>query len=59
MLKDPIVEQVRQAGARLCEEAGNNLHAFCEQLRKLEQNHSGKLVRRTPKLLARPPVLPG
>lgn len=38
MWKDPIVEEVRNAGDKLVKEAGNNLHNFCEMLRKKEKN---------------------
>lgn len=34
MRKDPIVEEVREAGAKLAEESGYDLHAFAEMLRQ-------------------------
>ena len=33
-LKDYIVEEVREAGAKLAEACGYNIHAFAEMLRK-------------------------
>ncbi len=48
MWKDPIVEEVRNAGAKLVKESGNNLHQFCEILRKKEKGHPKRLVRRKP-----------
>jgi len=51
MWKDPIVEEVRNAGDKLVKEAGNNLHNFCEMLRKKEKKHLGRLVRRKPRSL--------
>ena len=51
MWRDPIVEEVRRAGARLSEEAGNNLHQFCENLRKQQKEHGEKLVCRRPRPL--------
>lgn len=37
MSKDPIVKDVREAGARLAQDAGNDLHALAEMLRKAER----------------------
>jgi len=34
MRKDPIVEEVREAGAKLAEESGYDLHDFAEMLRQ-------------------------
>jgi hypothetical protein len=34
MWKDPIVEEIRNAGAKLAEECEYNLHAFAEMLRQ-------------------------
>mgnify|MGYP001571237667 CR=1 FL=1 len=39
MWKDPIVEEVREAGAKLAEECEYNLHAFADMLR-LHQKES-------------------
>jgi hypothetical protein len=36
MWKDPIVEEVREAGAKLAEECGYNLHAFARMLKQHE-----------------------
>ncbi len=53
MQKDPVVEEVRRAGAKLAKKAGNNLHKFCEELRKAEKEHPDRLVHRTPRVIAR------
>jgi len=34
MWKDPIVEEVREAGAKLAEKCGYNLHVFADMLRQ-------------------------
>jgi hypothetical protein len=34
MHDDPIVEEVRESGAKLAEQAGYDFHAFCELIRK-------------------------
>lgn len=34
MWKDPIVEEIREAGAKLAEECGYNLHTFADMLRR-------------------------
>jgi len=49
MFRDPIVEEVREAGAKLTEEAGNDLHRLCENLRRKEQERPERLVRRQPR----------
>ena len=54
MWKDPIVEEVRKAGAELSEEAGHNLHQFCENLRTQQRAHAERLVRKNPRLLLKP-----
>lgn len=54
MWKDPIVEEIRNAGNRIVKEAGNDLHKFCEVLRHKEKEHSDKLVRRQPQPLLKP-----
>lgn len=53
MRKDPVVEEVRRAGAELAKAAGNDLHRFCEKLRKAERAHQDRLVRRAPRVIAR------
>ena len=49
MRKDPIVEEVRNAGNSLAAQAGNDLHEFCERLRKAQSQDAQRLVRREPK----------
>jgi hypothetical protein len=34
MWKDPIVEEVRDAGAKLAEKCGYNIHTFADMLRQ-------------------------
>lgn len=45
-LKDPIVEEVRQAGRKLFEEAGGTLEGFCEMLRREEAKDKRPIFRR-------------
>lgn len=42
---DPIVEEVRQAGAKLAAEAGYDVHRFFEKLREAERQYGKPLVR--------------
>ena len=49
MWKDPIVEKVRKAGAKLAKEAGNDLHQFCQNLRIKQKDHTKRLVCRKPR----------
>lgn len=42
---DPIVKEVRDAGAKLAEEAGYDLHRFFENLRKAQAKYADRLVR--------------
>ena len=44
--KDPIVEEVRQAGRKLFEEAGGTLEGFCEMLRRKEKERKWPVLRR-------------
>jgi len=43
MWKDPIVDEVRMAGAKLAEECGYDLHVFANMLRQ-NQKESGWLI---------------
>ncbi len=52
MLADPIVEETRKAGTELVKQHGNDLHRFCEFLRKSERQRGSRLVRRAPRRLA-------
>ena len=45
MNTDPIVKEVREAGAKLAEEAGYDVHRFFERLRQAETKYGGPLVR--------------
>jgi hypothetical protein len=44
MTKDPIVLDVRKAGAKLAEEAGNDTHCFFENLRSGQKKYGSRLV---------------
>jgi hypothetical protein len=46
MTQDPIVNEVREAGARLASEAGNDVHRFFEKLRQSQKNYGKPLVRK-------------
>jgi hypothetical protein len=46
MWRDPIVEEVRQAGEELAKRADYNLHTFLENLRKNEKKRKAKIVSR-------------
>jgi hypothetical protein len=45
MNDDPIVAEVREAGARLAAEAGNDVHRFFEILREAEKAYDSPLIR--------------
>ena len=45
MSLDPIVAEVRKAGAQLAAEAGNDVHRFFEKLRVVQATYTKKLVR--------------
>ncbi|MEW6687314.1 MAG: hypothetical protein AB1393_14110 [Candidatus Edwardsbacteria bacterium] len=40
MWEDPIVEEVREAGARLAEKCGYDLHVFAEMLRRHQKENN-------------------
>jgi len=44
MNPDPIVKEVREAGAKLAAEAGNDIHRFFENLRRVEKKYGKPLV---------------
>jgi len=46
MPEDPIVEEVRQAGRKLFEEAGGTMEGFCEMLRRAEAKEKRPVFRR-------------
>ena len=45
MKPDPIVKEVREAGAKLAAEAGYDVHRFFEKLRQAEKKYGKPLVR--------------
>jgi hypothetical protein len=45
MNPDPIVKEVREAGAKLAAEAGNDVHRFFEKLRQAERTYGKPLIR--------------
>jgi len=44
MNPDPIVKEVREAGAKLAAEAGNDIHRFFANLRRVEKKYGKPLV---------------
>ena len=48
MITDPIVKEVREAGAKLASDAGYDVHRFFENLRMAEKNYPKPLVREPP-----------
>ncbi len=44
MTRDPIVSEVRKAGAELAGEAGNDTHRFFENLRATQKKYKSRLV---------------
>ncbi|OHB73985.1 MAG: hypothetical protein A2Z25_05670 [Planctomycetes bacterium RBG_16_55_9] len=44
MNPDPIVKEVREAGAKLAAEAGYNVHRFFERLREVQKKYAKPLV---------------
>jgi len=45
---DPIVKEVREAGAKLAAEAGHDVHRFFEKLREAKKQYGKLLVREWP-----------
>lgn len=39
MMKDPIVEEMRNAGRKMQEECGNDLHKYFQMIRESEKRH--------------------
>ncbi len=48
MYSDPIVEEVREAGAKLAEKAGYDIHAFFRLLREAERDYKKPLINTPP-----------
>lgn len=48
MNPDPIVREVREAGAKLAAEAGYDVHRFFENLRQAEKKYGKPVVRESP-----------
>ena len=44
MQPDPIVKEMRDIGAKLAAEAGNDVHRFFENLRKAEKGYDKPLI---------------
>lgn len=42
--KDPIVEEVREAGRKIFEEAGGTLEGYFKHLRKAQEKYRDRLV---------------
>lgn len=47
MIKDPIVIQVRQAGAELAKEACNDMHTFFNNMKLSQEKYKYRLVSKT------------
>lgn len=43
-MDDPIVDEVRRAGAEMAREANYDLHALCERLREAERRHPERVL---------------
>ena len=41
---DPIVDEVRRAGAVMAREANYDLHTLCERLREAERRHPERVL---------------
>ena len=48
MNPDPIVKEVREAGAVLAAQAGHDVHRFFENLRQAQKQYESRLVREPP-----------
>lgn len=46
MNDDPTVKEVREAGAKLAEEAGYDVHRFFENLREIQRKYGKPQVRK-------------
>ena len=44
MYEDPIVKEVREAGALLAKKSNYDVHKFFEQLRKTQKDHRNRLI---------------
>lgn len=44
MRKDPIVEEVREARAKIWEECGGDLKVLMERLRKAQEEHPERII---------------
>ena len=51
MKKDPIVKQVREIRRRMDKESQNDPDSYFQQLIKIQDGYSGRLVSRQPKLI--------
>ena len=49
MIKDPIVEEVREARKKIMESYNNDIHAYLTDIIKRQKTHGDRLVSRTPK----------
>ena len=53
-MKDPIVEEVRRYRMEHTRKFGGDLRRICEDLRRIQRESGGQIVRRAPKLLEKP-----
>jgi len=49
MLRDPIVEEVRQVRHEIEADCENDPHKFYEHIRKMQETYRNQLIQRTPK----------
>ena len=54
---DPVVQEVRQQGARIAEECAGDVHRMAERLRRAQARNADRVVRRGERVprAARPP----
>ncbi|OGQ83637.1 MAG: hypothetical protein A2289_11240 [Deltaproteobacteria bacterium RIFOXYA12_FULL_58_15] len=48
ILKDPIVEEIREVRRKIMQECDNDLDKLSERLMRVEEQHGGKVVHRKP-----------
>jgi hypothetical protein len=46
MYPDPVVDEVRQNGARIAEECGGDVHRMAERFRREQAEHPDRVVHR-------------
>jgi hypothetical protein len=46
MQRDPVIEEIRRNGAALAEECGGDVHRMAEMLRRKQNDHASRVIRR-------------